>query len=138
MELHQVSSSKRAEADSRMAEDRRLEEGVCAAEEDLEVLCVVHVRIDWLTADHASLTADRASLTAGNREAKAELDSLAARIHKLEVAAVTRNERVGVSVQAVRSLKGCVAAGDDRAIRRRFKLTRHSTRLPNFWRLWKG
>lgn len=82
IELCRVLISEPAGAELRMAEVRRLEERVGAAEEDSKPLCVAPARVDNLMAEHASLTA-------GAEQANAERDSLATRMHKLEVAAAT-------------------------------------------------
>lgn len=82
IERRGVSTNNWAMVESRMAEVRRLEEHVRAAEDDSGVLCLAHARID-------ELTADRASFTAGTGQAMAEQDILAARIRKLEVSTST-------------------------------------------------
>lgn len=71
------------------------------------MLCVARARIKELTAEHASSSS-------GTETAKAEGDTLNARIRELEVATATRDEELGVAVQVVRSRKSRVAAGEER------------------------
>lgn len=86
MELRLVLTSEQAEAESKMANVRRLEEHVHTAEEDSRALHVARAHVH-------ELTAERASLTAGTEYGKAEQDTLAARIRELQVAAATQDEK---------------------------------------------
>lgn len=54
-------------------------------------------------------------MTAGTEQAKADRDTLDARIRELEVAAVTYDGDMGVVMRAVWSSRGLVAAGEDKA-----------------------
>lgn len=56
-------------------------------------------------------TAECASLTAGTDHANSERDTLAPRICKLEVGALTRNGELSTMIQAVGLLKGHIAEG---------------------------
>lgn len=60
------------------------------------------------------LTDERASLIAATEQEMAESDAWAARIPKLEVAAAKCDLELRVVLRAVRSSKGCVAAGEDK------------------------
>lgn len=56
IELGRVLKSQQAEVKLSMAEVVQLEEKVCAAERDLEWLCVAHVLFNELTAERGLLT----------------------------------------------------------------------------------
>lgn len=58
IELRLVLTDERAEAESRAAGVRGLEEDVPAAEEDSELLRMARARVDDLTAERASLTVE--------------------------------------------------------------------------------
>lgn len=81
---------------------------MCAADDDSESLCMEREHVD-------ELTAKRASLTAGTEQSKAERENLAARTPELEVTAGTHDGDLRNLVRAVLSLKGHVAAGNNRA-----------------------
>lgn len=95
-------------APSKKAKDCCLGESRPAAEDDSRTFCVACERAD-------KVKAERVSTSWGIEQAKAERDSLAARIRELEAAAATQYGEVGVRVQAVLSLKGRIASGEDRA-----------------------
>lgn len=102
-----MSSNEWTEIKSGMAEVRRLEERVRAAEEDREALGFARARVEELKADGTLLTAV-------TEKAKAGHDTLAADIRKLEASAATRDAELGVGSRAVPSLKRRVAVGEDR------------------------
>lgn len=77
------------------------------AEEDSEALPAARVGVDELTADCASLIT-------GTKQEKADCDSSATRIHKLNIVPAKHLGQTGVVVWAVWSLKSCVAVGEDR------------------------
>lgn len=67
---------------------------------------------------HASVDqveADRALLAKRTAQAKEDCETLDARICELEVCAAILDDELGVVLRAVQSLKGLVAAGEDRA-----------------------
>lgn len=131
MELRRVLTNKRAEAESSVPEALRLKERVCVAEEDSEAHCVVHVRVD-------ELKAELASLTAGTEQEKAECDILATCIRELEVAATTRDGEVGFLVRPVQSLEGLVVSGKDRANTAEGRAHEKLDKYSNFGQLSKG
>lgn len=55
MELSRVLPHEQSEVQSRIAEAGRLEEPVCAVEEDQDALCVAPARADYLTTEGALL-----------------------------------------------------------------------------------
>lgn len=114
-----------------MASACRLKERVCATEDDSEALCVVRATFDELRAEGASMPAV-------TEPAKTERDTLPARVRELKVTAMTRNGELGVLVGAVRSLRGRVAAGEDRANTAEAWLARCYTIYPSFWHLSRG
>lgn len=77
------------------------------AEEDSEALCVMLALV-------YNLTAERGSMAVGTKKPKEELDACAARICMLEMASATGDGELGVSMEAVRSLRSCVAVCEDR------------------------
>lgn len=74
--LCRVLTNEQRAAESKMAEDCRLEEHVHASGEDSKALHVARALVDDLTAEHASLTT-------GTEQAKAEHNTLATRICEL-------------------------------------------------------
>lgn len=125
MELRLVFTIELAEAESRLAEFRQLEKSVHEAEEDLEALRVAHARVDELTAESASLTA-------GTDQAKAERDTLSARVRKLKVAVATRYREVRVVVWACGPQKVVLQLARIRRIQRRLGLAKRCPGCPNF------
>lgn len=108
MELRQVLENKRTEVESGAAKICRLEGRDRAVEKNCEPLPLALVLVNELTAEGA-LLATR------TEKAKVERDILAFRICKLGEDAATRPGELAVVVRAVRSLKGRMAAGEDRA-----------------------
>lgn len=94
-------------------------------EDDSEALSVVRVRDD-------DLTAEQALLTAGPKQAKEELDILAARIGEFSGAAATCHGALGIVVQAVRSLKLVLQQTRIGEIQRKFRFARLWTRCQTF------
>lgn len=85
IDLRQVMTNERAGVESSVAEVSRLEECVCAAEEDAELLRLARARV-------VKLMAERALLTAKTEQVNSECEALAACICELEVAAATHTK----------------------------------------------
>lgn len=98
IELHQVLTSERAEAEWRIAEVGQLEERLHAFEEESEALRVTPACVYELTAERTSLT------TGLSLEMKSVTPWIPV-FSEVEVAAATRNEKLGVVVWAVWLLK---------------------------------
>lgn len=78
---------------------------VHVAEGDSEAHLAVHVHIDKLTSDHASLTT-------GTNQEKAEHDTLSTRTREPKVTATTHDIKFGFFVRPVQLLKILVATGE--------------------------
>lgn len=108
MKFCRMGHNKWAQAELRMMQARRLEERMRSAEENSEVVCLARTR-DGL------LMAECASLTAAVQHAKAECDTMAARIWELEFAGATCIGGFGVVMWAVQSLNARVGTVKARA-----------------------
>lgn len=86
----------------------RLETHVHAAEDDSKAFPVMCARVYDLMAGHAQLTA-------GTWPAEVKSITLAARIGKLEIAAVNQDGELDVVVCPERNWNGCTAAAGDSA-----------------------
>lgn len=107
MEPGQVLTNKWYEAESRPAEVCYCERRVRLSDKVSKALCVAGASVDMRTAKSAILTAR-------TMQEKAEHGPSPGQVWKLEDAALTRNEEIGVPVWDVQSLKGRVAPVENR------------------------
>lgn len=127
IQLCQKMSREQAEAETRMADIRQLQEREQTTDQDAEALRVAPARAD-------DLTSQRVSLDVGLEQAQAQRDNLEDRIGKLEVDTATYDGKLGTFVRSVPSLKTRIVAGETRANTAEVWPARHQIRCPSFVR----